>query len=396
MPQPDDSILPLAAPLDGDALQFWPRANREVLWGWKRDVGAQSRMVYYSARLVSTDHGIGGADSFFVYRHRTHRSAATGIYNTLRLLERDPPAFLEPITVEQRDDRRSGLGVVTVRAGVPDAADRDRVRRLALRRPRASLGDTRLGSPSPPEAISHLLPADLYLGSGVSYEAGLPTLCDVHDAFCLDDHSGGTFTVGAGDDLPRRLVQEPRRTVEGFCRLHVLALHAQPTRAQQIVAELQRRGLVPPVLTDNVDNLLMKTGVPFTRTRGSGVFNERFPVEFQTRTLIVVGVAADRREIVRQARARRMRVVVVNPCTQVSPRVQHLNYVRPRDLFFRETADSFFSRLHASLNDAPVSSNGSRTPPPRKRPRIPRRGLNGAETYPVANAGGGETGSPAK
>jgi hypothetical protein len=59
----------------------------------------------------------------------------------------------------------------------------------------------------------------------------------------------------------------------------------------------------------------------------------------------VVGVAADRREIVRQARARRMRIVVVNPCSRVSPRVQHLNYVRPHDAFYRVTADEFFAAL---------------------------------------------------
>lgn len=354
MARPEDSILPLAATLDVEAVRFWPRANRHVLWGWKRDVGPQSRMVYYSARLARRNGGVSATDSFFVYRHRTTRAVARQLQDALHALERNAPAFLGPTLLENRDDHRSGLRVVMFRAGVPAAEDRDRVRRLALRRPRSSLGEPRLPSPSLPEAVSSLLPADLYLGSGVSYEAGLPTLCDVHDAFSLDDHARGTFTIGARDDLPRRLAEEPEQTLARFCHLHVLALSAEPTRAQRIIADLHRRGLVPPVLTDNVDNLLAKTGLPFTRTRGSGVFNERFPVEFRTRTLIVVGVAADRREIVRQARARRMRIVVVNPCAPVSPRVQHLNYVRPTDLFFRETADSFFTRLHASLDDAPV------------------------------------------
>ncbi len=349
------SILPLAAPLEGEALRFWPLANRHVLWGWKRDVGAQNRMVYYSARLVRSNGGLGVTDSFFVYRHRTTRAAARRVHHALPTLEQDRPAFLGPIVLETSEDRRAGLQVVTFRAGTPAAEDRDRVRRLALRRPRASLGGPRLPSPTPPDAASSLLPADLYLGSGVSYEAGLPTLCDIHDAFSLDDHGRDTFTIGARDDLPERLAEQPEQTFAGFCHLHVLALGAQPTRAQRIVTDLHHRGLAPPILTDNVDNLLAKTGVPFTRTRGSGVFNERFPVEFRTRTLIVVGVAADRREIVRQARARRMRIIVVNPCTRVSPRVQHLNYVRPADLFFRETADTFFSRLHASLNGSSQS-----------------------------------------
>lgn len=349
MPRPDGSILPLSATFSGEASRFWVKANRQILWGWKRDVGRESRMVYYSARLIRSNGGIGVSDSFFFYRHRTTRTAARRIHDVLRTLERTPPPFLGPIALDRRDERRSGLELVTFRAGVPSAADRDRVRRLTLRRPRRSIAAPTPPPPSPPEAIASLLPADLYIGSGVSYEAGLPTLCDVHDVFSLDDHARETFTVGAGDDLPWRLAEEPGQTVAGFCQLHLLALWAQPTRAHQIIVDLHRRRLVSPVLTDNVDNLLAKTGVPFTRTRGSGVFNERFPVAFHTPRLIVVGVAADRREIVRQARARRMRIVVVNPCAQVSPRVQHLNYIRPGDIFFRETADSFFTRLHASL-----------------------------------------------
>ena len=179
----------------------------------------------------------------------------------------------------------------------------------------------------------------------MSYEAGLPTLCDMHDAFCLDDHEGDRFTVGRSDKLPSWLGEDPEAAVRGFCDLHLRALSAVPTYAQQVIADLHRHGGISTVMSDNVDNLLCKVDVPFVRTRGSGVFNERFPAEFATRTLVVVGVAADRRQIVRQGRARRMRVVVVNPCSRVSPRVQHLNYLRPGDLFYRTTAEEFFTAL---------------------------------------------------
>jgi hypothetical protein len=344
-----DGFLPLSPRLDGEALRFWTDANQHVLWGWKRDVGAQRRMVYCSARLARRNGGVGVCDPFFVYQHRTTHAAAERFHDALAALARRPPAFLGTVALTSRNDRRSGLRVVRLQAGAPSAADRDRVRRLGLRRPRSSIGEPVLPEESRHEALPDLFPVDLYLGSGVSYEAGLPTLCDIHDAFRLDDHERENFTVGERDRLPQLLADDPWGTFAEFCRLHVLALSAQPTRAQRIVADLYRRGLVRSVLTDNVDNLLCKTGVPFTRTRGSGVFNERFPVKFRTRTLIVVGVAADRREIVRQARGRRLRIVVVNPCTRVSPRVQHLNYIRPDDLFFRETADSFFSYLKGAL-----------------------------------------------
>ena len=43
------------------------------------------------------------------------------------------------------------------------------------------------------------------------------------------------------------------------------------------------------MFTDNVDNLLAKVDIPYERTRGSGVFNEKYPAIFAHRNLIVVG-----------------------------------------------------------------------------------------------------------
>ena len=72
------------------------------------------------------------------------------------------------------------------------------------------------------------------------------------------------------------------------------------------------------------------------------MFNERHQVAFASPRLIVVGVAADRRQIIRQARMTRLDVIVVNPCEKVSPNVTHLDYLRPRDVFFKWEAQRFF------------------------------------------------------
>src|SRR5207344_692692 len=143
-------------------------------------------------------------------------------------------------------------------AGAPTAADRDRIRRLQLRRPRPGIRAAELPEPLPLTDLGRWLPFDLYAGSGVSYEAGLPTLCDMHDAFCLDDHAGERFTFGAADQLPAWLATDANAAFRRFCRLHVDALAAQPTTAQRTMADLFRRGLIGTVMSDNVDNLLCK------------------------------------------------------------------------------------------------------------------------------------------
>ena len=110
----------------------------------------------------------------------------------------------------------------------------------------------------------------------------------------------------------------------------------------QAIAALVAAGRIRRIFTDNVDNMLCKTGVAHERVRGSGVFNERHQVTFASPRLMVVGVAADRRQVIRQARAARLDVIVVNPCKKVSPNVTHLDYLRLDDLFFKWEAQRFF------------------------------------------------------
>jgi hypothetical protein len=108
-------------------------------------------------------------------------------------------------------------------------------------------------------------------------------------------------------------------------------------------------GLVGLILTDNVDNLIAKTNVPFVRTRGTGVLNERFPVHLQSPRLIVVGVAADRRSIVAQARRQGREIVIINPCMRVAPHVRHLDYYRATDSFYKITAQEFFTAIRTEF-----------------------------------------------
>ena len=44
----------LAGPLGPDEQRYWTAANKEVVWGWKRDVGMQSRAVYSRAAWRAT------------------------------------------------------------------------------------------------------------------------------------------------------------------------------------------------------------------------------------------------------------------------------------------------------------------------------------------------------
>src|SRR5262249_41951411 len=60
--------VPLIAPLQKDQERYWPGANKDVTWGWKRDVGIQSRSVYFSGSLARDSGSVVLARYFFHFR----------------------------------------------------------------------------------------------------------------------------------------------------------------------------------------------------------------------------------------------------------------------------------------------------------------------------------------
>jgi hypothetical protein len=329
----------LSGPLPQDQEQYWAAANKDVIWGWKRDVGVESRSVYFSGGLARVAGSVFLERYFFHFRTKIAGNPDVLIRDVHRAGERFAACGnFTDVKVDRRKDRTT----VEFRFGQPTVIDQDRAYRLKLRRPRKRICAPKFPPPAETIRADALWPTDLYVGSGLSYEAGLPTLCDMHDAFCVDSETQDGFTVGAFDPLPRLLAEEGADRLVRFCQVHTKALFARPTPAMQAIAALVAAGRIRRIFTDNVDNMLCKTGVAHERVRGSGVFNERHPVTFASPRLMVVGVAADRRQVIRQARAARLDVIVVNPCKKVSPNVTHLDYLRLDDLFFKWEAQRFF------------------------------------------------------
>lgn len=320
------------------------RGNPRLIWGWKRDVGNCSRAVYFGGDISAINTSIILARWYLYYRHRSDVAAIDAIAASIRDSANLAP-YLRSFRIGPQVDGRRDL---RLELGTPDADDLDRIRRLQLRRPRRRFADIIMPPSLPLASLEDCFPADIYIGSGLSYEAGLPTLCDMHLAFGVDNEACTQFAVGAEDLLPARLATDLAGALGSFCAVHVGALPAEPTSAMRAIATLHKAGRIGRIFTDNVDNMLAKLAIPFERTRGSGVFNEVYPAVFQNRRLIVVGVAADRRSLVRQARAKGIEVIVVNPCAKVAPMVRHLDYIRPTDPFFKVTADTFFAHATES------------------------------------------------
>jgi hypothetical protein len=322
----------------------WNEANRDVLWGWKRDSGSRQRIILFGTSLLTNESGpVELRDWFFFYRSRAEEQEISEI---AKLFKSDPVESTIGCAAV-RTCQRTGMKIIELSGGPGLARRQSLILRLLKRRPRKRIPIGIFPSPTIDSLdLSGLGRIVAYVGSGLSYESGIPTLASVHEMFGVDHLGDADFTFGSQDPLPRQLAENVSETFSRFIHFHLLAAIAAPSSSHRVLATLHRSGSVTRILTDNIDNLFSKLDVPFTRTRGIGIFNDRFPIQFKRneKTLLVIGVAADRRLIIQQARKQGLRIVVVNPEEAVSPKSQNLSYLRPEDTWYRTTAHDFFAR----------------------------------------------------
>jgi hypothetical protein len=323
-----------------------------IIWGWKRDSDDPrlSRLIYFSGRQRWDEQGYFLEDPFLFYAHWGDPALMAPLLDTVRGLE--PHGRYAGQTTVERIEPAPGTRMLRIVSGRPTGRDLYRLSRLAAREPDPPR-ETPPGLES--ETVFNLRElgvtgCDVLAGSGLSYEAGLPMLKDVHDLFWVDDGYDG-FCLGDKDHFPRLLLEDQEGMFRQFSQWHIQAARTRPSLAHECLMALRRSGFVHHVYTDNIDKLFNMVGISdYEQVRGSGVINEFHPVEFspESNALLVVGVSADRRGIIRQARERGLQLVVVNPYLPVSPGAKNLDYLREGDIYFRMTAGEALPRILAS------------------------------------------------
>src|SRR5437870_3234529 len=184
-------------------IRAFASANSEVLWGWKRDRGLLSRTVFLEARMRLAGDSLIGTDVHFFYRTRLPSDQASPVEDRLSAAMNALEAHGFACELSLRSERE--MIVVEVAVGRASARGAELLARLLRRRPRRRLDSPRLPPHLSIAAAASSLPADFYVGSGLAYEAGLPTLCEMHERFGVDRADGSDFAFGLDDTLPGRL-----------------------------------------------------------------------------------------------------------------------------------------------------------------------------------------------
>jgi hypothetical protein len=206
-----------------------------------------------------------------------------------------------------------------------------------------------------PEALIEHLPAQLELGCGPSIEAGIPHLSSLHRIYGVS-HSDYGFVFRAQDDAALDLFAEPERKYAEMTDIYRACVGARSTPFYRAMHDLHRRGrFVGPIITNNFDCQVADLGLPEISLRRYD-WGPYYPViehHPDARSLLVVGVHADRRLVQMRARERGLRVLFIDPEEYVGPDGRPIHYPveapQSDDCFVRATAEEALTRLHAAL-----------------------------------------------
>ncbi len=316
---------------------------RQVVWGWRRSTWdeASSRLVYFSADCEYLNNSAKLHDSRLVMIRRG--DALEDLHEEALKIKGAHVEFtknnlsLSIGSIRGEDEKRIESLDAVRRHVVRDLSHvhqtHDWQRRL-----------DQIGSKRP-----HLI---VYVGSGLSYESGIPTLPSMHKLFGVDGGLGTEFCLGPSDPLMDILNAKTFLWFVGRVqRFHSACVRAQPSPSHRHLQRAYRQGRVSLVLTDNVDDILERRfAMPTLPTRGDGLTSQRYAglddvvkvVQSSPHAMLVVGVSADRRGII-ESLAKLMPTIVVNPALPVSPSSKNLDYLEP--LGFNETGESKYGHV---------------------------------------------------
>ena len=300
--------------------------------GWRRDGGSHA---------ISTERWRRGDLTAVVRRARIHPEDLARAPNDL------PPADYESLDIVVRSD------------GFDLPADWERrpwevFYRVGLRK-KLAREEPRLVDAA---ALAEHLPAQLELGCGPSIEAGLPHLSTLHRIYGVS-RADYSFVFRAADDGLLELFRDPERKLREMTEIYRACLTAEPTPFYRRLLDLWRRGLlVGPVITNNFDCQCADLGLPEISLRRYdwGPYYPQIEHDPRAKSLLVVGVHADRRLVQMRARERGLRVLFVDPEAYVAPDGRQIVYPveapQRDDLFVRATAHDAFESLGRAVGVA--------------------------------------------
>lgn len=169
--------------------------------------------------------------------------------------------------------------------------------------------------------IVDFLPFQVETGCGPSIEAGIPPLHYLHEVYRVTARKDNALTQShpftlspQADTLVQELLLDASAKARDLTRMFAACFIAEPTPAHQALRVLHDAGhMIGPVITHNFDVLSARTGLPEVFVRRYDQKIPPVPLLDEARSLLVIGLHADRRAVQARARAKGIRIFYVDP-----------------------------------------------------------------------------------
>lgn len=207
-----------------------------------------------------------------------------------------------------------------------------------------------------PKYILKFLPAQIELGCGPSYEAGVPPLHELHYCYSINEPLSKKFIIKASKDLFfNSLISNTESKYIELTGVFAKIINAKLTNFYSIINKLfHYHYLVGPVITNNFDGLHLRFGRDelYVRKYEESTIVPKINFHPLACSLIVIGSHADRRFVQESARQQGLKVIYVDPeGWWINNKFfsYPLESPQDQDIVFKRTASEFFLEFEKEI-----------------------------------------------
>jgi len=166
------------------------------------------------------------------------------------------------------------------------------------------------------ESILQYLPAQIEFGSGVSTEAGISPLHELHRIYNIGNPKSKKFILNLNEyHLIDSILRSPMAFLKSSADIYQQIFNAKPTPLHNTMKNLFKIGaLTGKIITNNFDGLIDRIGLNEKYIRKfKECLQPDVSFEKDAKSLLVIGSHADRRGIQRKARKAGKKIIFVDP-----------------------------------------------------------------------------------
>ena len=163
--------------------------------------------------------------------------------------------------------------------------------------------------------LKNYLPAVIDLGSGPSVELGIPPINYLYDIFNVRNIKNDQFIFGDQDNLLEEIILNTKKFLKKTSKIISTAWTAKiDSKFYSVLKSGIENGLIlEPIITNNYDNILKLHQIEIENIRNFTEKNKTKIFNPLAKSLLTIGVHADRRDIHTQAREQGLKIFHVDP-----------------------------------------------------------------------------------